>query len=65
MESTKLLLEEFPDEIDIFNIKVADGVQQICWGMKRIANRLKGKVVEIGINATCQPTSFDAELGSD
>jgi hypothetical protein len=60
MESAKILLEEFFDEIDIFNIKVADGVQQICWGMKRIANRLKGKVLEIGIDATCQPTSFNA-----
>jgi hypothetical protein len=60
MESAKILLEEFFDEIDIFNIKVADGVQQICWGMKRIANRLKGKVLEIVIDATCQPTSFNA-----
>jgi hypothetical protein len=55
MESAKLLLEEYPDDVDVFHINVAEGVQQICWGMKRIANRLKGKVVEIGIDATCQP----------
>ena len=55
MESAKLLLEEYPDDVDIFRINVAEGVHQICWGMKRIADHLKGKVVEIGIDATCQP----------
>jgi hypothetical protein len=31
---------------------VTDGVEQLCWGMKNVASRLKGKVVEIRIDAT-------------
>jgi len=51
--SAQTLLAELGNDVDIFNIKVADGVQQVCWGMKKILGHLKGKVVEIGIDATC------------
>jgi hypothetical protein len=47
------LLKEYSEDVDIFDIPVADGVEQLCWGMKKIIGPLKGKVVEIGIDATC------------
>lgn len=53
LPSAEILLKEFRDDVDVFDIPVADGIQQLCWGMKKIAGRLKGKVVEIGIDATC------------
>lgn len=56
--SAKLLLNEHKDEVDLFQIEKIDGVEQLCWGMKRIAHRLRGKIVEIGIDATCKYTSL-------
>ena len=50
----KMLLEEFDDDVDVFEIDVAEGVQQLCWGMKKILAHLKGKVVKIGMDATCK-----------
>ena len=54
LPSAKMLLEEFDDDVDVFKIDVAKGVQQLCWGMKKILAHLKGKVVEIGMDATCK-----------
>lgn len=53
LASAKLLLGELHKDVDIFDTDVDEGVQQVCWGMTRIAARLKGKVVEIAIDATC------------
>ena len=53
LPSAKILLEEYSKLVDIFNIKIEEGVQQLCWGMKKIGERLRGRVVEIGIDATC------------
>ncbi|KAF7799214.1 hypothetical protein EIP86_010446 [Pleurotus ostreatoroseus] len=64
LPSAKLLIEEFPDDVDIFDIKPADGVEQLCWGMKRIAAELRGKVVEIGLDATFNTNSKHLELYS-
>ena len=50
----KMLLEEFNDDDDVFKINVAEGVQQLCWVMKKILVMLKGKVVKIGMDATCK-----------
>jgi hypothetical protein len=49
----KILLNEYLDDVDVFNILAADGVEQLCWGMKNVVSRLKGKEVEIRIDATC------------
>ncbi len=57
--SAKMLLGDFPDDVDVFEISTADGVQQLCFGMKRILEGLRGKIVEIGIDATCE---FKASL---
>jgi hypothetical protein len=52
--STKKLLEEHTDDIDIFEpTDIPEGVEMVCWGMKKIAAPLKGKIVEVGVDATC------------
>jgi hypothetical protein len=53
LPSAEKLLSEYLDDVDIFNVPKVDGVEQLCWGMKRISHWLKGKVVEIGVDATC------------
>jgi hypothetical protein len=53
LPSAKILLKEYSNDVDIFDIPVAEGIEQLCWGMKKVASRLKGKVVEIGIDSTC------------
>lgn len=53
--SAKMLLAEYGDDIDIFEpADIPDGVEMLAWGMKRITEPLKGKVVEIGMDATCE-----------
>ena len=54
LPSAKFLLKELHHDVNIFDIKVPEEVWQLCWGMEKIAGRLKGKIVEIGIDATCQ-----------
>jgi hypothetical protein len=54
LPSAENLLREVCDEVDVFEIEVEEGVQQLCWGMKKVGKRLRGKVVEIGIDATCK-----------
>ena len=51
--SAKILLEEYKDDVDLFNIPERDGVEQLCWCMKKILTHSKGKAVEIAVNATC------------
>jgi hypothetical protein len=53
--SAKKLLEEQTNNVHIFEPQdVPEGVEMICWGMKKIAEPLKGKVAEIGVDATCR-----------
>lgn len=54
LSSAKILLNEYRDDVDVFEIDVQDGVQQLCWGMKKILAELKGKVIEIAVDATCK-----------
>jgi hypothetical protein len=53
LPSAEILLKEFGDDVDIFEVNKVEGVEQLCWGMKKIGSRLGGKVIEIGIDATC------------
>jgi hypothetical protein len=46
LESVKLLLAENREDVDVFEVEVETGVEQVCWGMKEIVSQLKGKVVE-------------------
>jgi hypothetical protein len=59
MASAIKLLAEFPDEVDIFTPEgVSEGVEILCWGMRNIAGQLKGKIVEIALDATCKEHTF-------
>jgi len=63
LPSAKKLLAEFGDDIDIFEpAGVPDGVEMLAWGMKRIAGPLRGKVVEIAMDATCT-CSLSCKMG--
>ena len=35
-------------------VNIPEGVEVLCWGMKKIAGPLKGKIVEVGLDATCK-----------
>ena len=54
MPLAKLLLEELKDEVDLFDIKSPEGVEQVAWGIKPILRKLQDEVVEIGIDVTCE-----------
>jgi len=50
-----MLLAEYGDDVDIFEpVGLPEGIEMLAWGMKQIAEPLKGKVAEIGIDATCE-----------
>jgi hypothetical protein len=54
ISSAQKLLAEFDDEVDIFEPTcIPEGVEILAWGMKKIAKPLTGKIVEIGMDATC------------
>jgi hypothetical protein len=55
LPSARKLLDEYGDDIDVFEPEgLPEGVEMLAWGMKRIAEPLRGKVVEIGIDTTCE-----------
>lgn len=57
LPSAETLLKELGDEVDVLAVPPADGVEQLCWAMKKIIQPLKGQIVEIAIDATCVYTS--------
>ncbi len=68
LPSARKLLIEFGDEIDIFEpTDIPEGVEILAWGMKKIAEPLKGKVLEIGMDATCEHDlkSMDVSLNDE
>ena len=55
LPSARKLLVEFRNEVDVFNpIDVPEGVEILAWGLKKIAEPLNGKVLEIGMDTTCE-----------
>jgi len=55
LPSASQLLREYRDDVDVFEpANVPEGVEILCWGMKKIAGPLKGKIVEVGLDATCK-----------
>lgn len=55
LPSAKKLLAEYGDDVDVFEpVGIPERVEILAWGMKRIAGPLRGKVVEIGMDATCE-----------
>lgn len=54
LESARILVEDSENEIDLFTpVGLPEGVEIFCFGMKKIAEPLTAKVVEIAIDATC------------
>lgn len=64
LDSAKLLLEEFGPDVDCFIADCSEGVEQICWGMKQIAAQLRGKIVEVGLDATCKSCLWIVYMGA-
>ncbi|KAL0563702.1 hypothetical protein V5O48_018363 [Marasmius crinis-equi] len=65
MVSARKLLKELETagEVDVFNTVSVDGIEQLAWGMKKLAKELTGiGVVEIGIDATFNTNSKGLEL---
>ncbi|KAF8209015.1 hypothetical protein K438DRAFT_1754068 [Mycena galopus ATCC 62051] len=63
--SVKKLLEDHTDDISIFEPRdVPEGVEMVCWGMKKVATPLQGRIVEIGVDATYNTNSKHLELYS-
>jgi len=58
-QSVKELMEELKDRVEKWELDVPDGVVAIAWGVRQIARRLKGQVVEIAFDATCKLISLD------
>ncbi len=54
LPSVRVLLGEFEDEVAVLDLPAMEGVEQIAWVMKKIVSPLHGKVVKIGIDATCK-----------
>ena len=54
LPSVKLLLGELEDDVAILDLPGMDGVEQIAWAMKKVVEPLRGKIVEIGMDATCK-----------
>ncbi|KIK05393.1 hypothetical protein K443DRAFT_3879 [Laccaria amethystina LaAM-08-1] len=65
LPSAEKLLADFGDDVDVFNPQeVPNGVEILCWGMKKIAEPLKGHCVEVGLDATYNTNSRHLELYS-
>ncbi|KAG2156290.1 hypothetical protein DEU56DRAFT_906454 [Suillus clintonianus] len=64
LTSAKLLLDELAGDVDIFDIEEVVGVEQVCWGMKRIAKSLRKNIIEIALDATYNMNSKHLELYS-
>ena len=54
LPSVKVLLGELKDDVAILDLPATEGVEQIAWVMKNIVAPRRGKIVEIGIDATCK-----------
>ena len=53
LPSAEILLQEYSDKVNVFDLPKVDGMEQLAWGMKKVSDQLRGKVVEVGIDATC------------
>ena len=52
--SIKTLLDEYQDDAAILELPKMEGVEQVAWVMKKVVAPLRGKIVEIRIDATCE-----------
>jgi hypothetical protein len=54
LKLAKALVEEYADDVNYLEVDEVEGIEQFCLGMKKITNPLTQKVVEVGINETCE-----------
>ncbi|KAG6327570.1 hypothetical protein ID866_11519, partial [Astraeus odoratus] len=54
LPSAQMLLGKWTAEVEVFTVEILKGIEQLCWGMARISHQLSGKVVKIGLDATCK-----------
>jgi len=52
--SARQLLEEDVRGADLWDLEVPEGVTAIAWGCRRISHKIGTKVIEIGLDATCE-----------
>ncbi|KAG6881352.1 hypothetical protein C0995_002229 [Termitomyces sp. Mi166 len=65
LPSARKLLNELPDEVEVFEIKdLPEGIEILAWCMKKIAAPLQGQIAEIGLDATYNTNSKHLELYS-
>jgi len=57
--SARKLLEKLGDQVDTWDLDVPEGVVAIGWGMRGIAGKLKDRIVEIALDATCECIVLD------
>ncbi|KAJ6606863.1 hypothetical protein B0H10DRAFT_578507 [Mycena sp. CBHHK59/15] len=64
LPSAEKLLEEYGEDVDIFKpVDIPEGVEMLCWGMKKIAEPLKGQIIEAKCNLLVNPLPFpDTDL---
>lgn len=61
--SASKLLNEFGHNVDIFEpSNIPEGVEMVAWGMKRIGCLLKGRILEIGLDATCESELYQVSI---
>ena len=54
IQSARALLTGYDNNADLLTIPATGGIEQVAWVMKKLANVLRGRIVEIGINTTCK-----------
>lgn len=57
LPSVKVLLGELESDVALLDLPQMEGVEQVAWVMKRVVSPLRGKIVKIGIDATCKRLS--------
>ena len=62
MESATILLKESDNMTDLFVLEVEEGVDQLVWGMKKIACLLGTGIVKVRIDATCECSGLSVDL---
>lgn len=54
VKSAKILMMDHAEAVDLLDIVVEEGVDQLAWVMKGVVGPLRGKVAEIAVDATCE-----------
>ena len=62
LPSVLALLSDFGGIVDILRLPEIVGVEQVAWAMKKVISPLQGKIVEVGMDATCKKTLTHSKL---